>query len=187
MNRKSVVFGWGTCLALLFLAGCAWFQPPVSADQVFLLERGSSVTRQVTFNAQPQNVGGKKQAVEVTADSLPTESPPKPPAEKGLKALINTVIEPRVRAKETGETLYDFDPPLSIAIEFTAEDANAAPRDLSGKPQLSIYTYYKDSKGGWHWQKWDTTVICDKPCDRGTLKASIKTLHPNDPIAEGSP
>ena len=145
-----------------------------------------NASRRVTIVAPPQIVDGKRQAVVVTALPLPTKPPPNPPEGKGIQRLINMVINPHVQVVETGRTLYDFNPPLTFTIEFTAEDAKAATRDpVTGAPQLSIITHYQDEKKGWRWQKWETAVKWVKSSDTGTLKADVKTLHPNDPVSEG--
>ncbi len=165
-------------------------QPPgLATAELFRFgpDRTGNVKRTLSINAPPQVTGRGARAVKVTADPLPREIPVKPPPGKGIDGIILVVIEPRVQL-DTGEDLYVFDPPLQLVIDFTAEDAAAAPHDpKTGRPMLSIVTQYQDPKGQWHWERLATTVTCDATCETGQLTAQLKNLHPNDPISEGFP
>ena len=114
---------------------------------------------------------------------LPTDMPSAAPASKGINKIITQLIEPQVTIN--GAVVTTFSPPLTITVEFTADDCVGAPHDADGKPKLFIFTAWKQGSA-WKWEKLSTMVTCtDKNCTQGTLTAQISTLRPGDPCGEG--
>ena len=144
------------------------------------------VTRKVTIVAPPQMVDGKLQELVITALPLPARAP-KPPEGKKIEKVIRMVIEPEIRAKETGTVVTHFEPPLIVTMEFTEADAKAAWDPDVAKPRLSIITFYRDADKVIRWQKLRRKMLTRKPFTTGTLTAAIKTLAPKDPVGFGYP
>jgi hypothetical protein len=144
------------------------------------------VTRHVTIEAPLQKVNGKHQELTVTPRPLPLRKP-KPPAKKGIEKVVRMVIDPLVQIKDTGEVLNKFDPPLTITIHFTSQDADAARDPETGKPKLSIICYYRAGNKDYRWQKLKTKMSSRKPYNEGTLTATLSELLPDDPMGMGFP
>ncbi len=98
----------------------------------------------------------------------------RPPARKNINGLIRTVAHFRVT--RGGQEVRQFSTPLTLTVHYTAEDTRRLPRGA----RLALIAYYEEG-GVWHWEKLNTTI--DEP--PGTLKASVSTLHPADPIGVG--
>jgi len=114
---------------------------------------------------------------------LPTDMPTAPPPGKGFTKVVTLLIEPKVTIG--GNEVTNFDTPLTVTVDFTAQDAAAVGRGGDGKPKLRIGSAYKQGNA-WKWQILPTTVTCtNKECTEGTLTAQLTTLHPGDPLFEG--
>lgn len=137
------------------------------------------VRRRVQIVAHAQNVRGKLQKVRVDAMAMPMmgELPALP--NKGIDEFLVAVMNPTVRVVETGEPLYEFDPPLEVTIYFNSQDMSRTTlqNDL---PQLSITTGYESGEG-WRFEKLPTQVQMTEQ-NSGTLFAKLYTLQPKDPL-----
>src|SRR6187399_1250339 len=80
-------------------------------------------TTQIVAPAQ-QSRGGKRKIV-VEALPLPDTDNLQPPANKGIDALLVTVINPRVRFADDDNELNDFAPPLTMTIHYGAQETDA--------------------------------------------------------------
>jgi hypothetical protein len=136
----------------------------------------------VVISALRQNIrGGEKHQVKITALDLPPDPDASPPPEKHIDRYITMVIHPEVRDAVTDEILTEFDPPLSLSIDFTSSDASEGGGGNGVKPTLSIITFFQEGEE-WRWEKLETTIISSAPYDSGILRAELKTLHPDDPV-----
>lgn len=161
------------------------------------LSRTHPVVREVTITAPAQRVAGKTRRLQVTALPLPKSVPTLPRKGNKQPCLISNLIEPQVRAVETGEEVFRFDPPLILTVKFTNEDVAAARRcavklgllsaSATKPPPISLYTWWRVGKKI-KWQKLaQSKVIWDASGKSGTLVARIKTLRPKDPCSDGCP
>lgn len=142
--------------------------------------------RKVTVTAPAQTIGGKKHKLRVEAKELPTLAEIQVPKGKGIDALIVLVIDDRVLFADSDQEVYEFNPPLTYTIEYTKEDAAAAPKDGNGAPRLSIVTGYP-ADNGWKFERLDTQVEPNTATGGGTLTAKLSKLYPKDPKWIGQP
>jgi hypothetical protein len=142
--------------------------------------------RKVTVTAPVQKIGGAKRRLRVEAGDLPTLAEIQVPKGKGIDALLVLVINDRVLFADSDQEIYEFDPPLSYAIEYTKEDAAAAPQDANGIPKLSIVTGYQ-AEDGWKFERLDTQVEPNPATGGGMLTAKQSNMHPKDPKWIGIP
>ena len=133
-----------------------------------------SVTRRTTIVAPSQN----GHAVQIALDRL--VGPPGPaPAAKGLGSFVVEVIHPTFTDTVTDQPLSTFSPPLTVTVNYTAEDAGgtSAGKVAGATPNLTLGTYYM-AEDGWRFQKLDTSI---DPAAM-TLTAQVSSLTPADPI-----
>ncbi len=140
--------------------------------------------RHTLIRAPVQTIGGVKHRLSVVANPLPMGGIPDVPPDKGIEELVLTVINPAVRTADTGEELFDFNPPLEITVNYKEQDAGSA--QTAQAPRLSLVTLYP-VEGGWRMERLPTQVQPDKVEGGGTLSAKIRTLRPSDPVAIGRP
>ncbi len=144
-----------------------------------------TVRRHARIVAPAQIVEGRQRRLVVSALPLADIGDDKPPAEKGIAAILLTLMNPSVQTMDTKTLLYNFDPPLKLTFDYTGDDAAATTLGADGKPQLSLITAYP-SQSGWKFERLATTVE-PNGFGGGTLTAWLYTLHPADPIAMGRP
>ncbi len=142
--------------------------------------------RKVTVKAPAQTINGARKRLVVEANPLPDLPNLQIPEGKGIEKLVVLVIDDRVRTRDTGEEVYEFDSPLMYTIEYTKEDAAATTTNDDGKPRLSIVTGYL-AEEGWKFERLDTKVTPNPKTGGGTLEAKIKSLKPQDPKWVGVP
>lgn len=150
--------------------------PPPDKDFDFIPGTQGPHARHTKIHV-PGQASGK--TLTIRSNPLPSESVPTAPANKGIQGIIRWVIEPDIR-DQNNDPVYDFDPPLTVSIDFQADDVQAA----GGKPRLSIITMYKDGNT-WKFERLNTMVTGS--ASGGTLTASVRNLHPRDPFALGFP
>lgn len=142
--------------------------------------------RKVTVTAPAQTIAGVKRRLRVEAKDLPSLEDIQAPEGKGILKLLVLLIDDRVMLADTDEEIYEFDPPLTYAVEYTQEDAAAAPKNADGTPTLSIVTGYP-AEDGWKFERLDTKVESNPATGGGTLTAEQWTMHPQDPKWVGIP
>lgn len=142
--------------------------------------------RKVTIIAPTQTIGGVKRKLRVEAKDLPTLAGIQVPKGKGIDALLVLVMDDRVLFADSDQEVYEFDPPLTYVIEYTKEDAAAAPKDDKGTPRLSIVTGYP-TEDGWKFERLDTLVEPNPANGGGTLTAKLSKMNPKDPKWIGQP
>jgi hypothetical protein len=161
-----------------------------NAPQTFDFQAGQElravVQRDTRILVPPQWVRDRRQKLRIELQSLPAIGQLKPPPEKKIDALLAAVINPTMYAEETGEPLTNFDPPLTLSISYTSEDAAETTIGKDGAPQLSIVTAYQ-SPEGWRFERLGTTVTPNRDGEGGTLTAEVTTLEPADPFTIGKP
>lgn len=145
-----------------------------------------SVRRKTVFLVPPQKIAGPGRQVQILLRPLPRPDGLTIPSGKGIDALDVLFLNPYAALSDTGEEVYDFDPPLTVTMYYTAEDAEKAARDEKGAPLMSIITGY-ESESGWKFERLPTTPMPDAETGGGTLKAPLTTLHPRDPMWAGRP
>lgn len=139
--------------------------------------------RRTEIRVPAQSINGARRKLTVVAAPLPAMPNDAPPAEKGIEALVAMVINPVVRDAETNQELYEFDPPLEIAVRFKPEDTTETGDE---PPRLSLITAYLAGQG-WKFERLPTAVTSDGPGKGGTLRAQLRTLQPQDPLVIGRP
>ncbi|HZQ09367.1 MAG TPA: hypothetical protein VFD70_22505 [Anaerolineae bacterium] len=144
-----------------------------------------TVRRRARIVAPAQIVEGSQRRLVVSALPLTDIGDNKPPAEKGITAILLTLMNPSVQTMDTKTALYNFDPPLKLSFDYNSDDAAATTMGADGKPQLSLITAYP-SDSGWKFERLATTVE-PNGAGGGTLTAWLYTLHPADPVAMGRP
>lgn len=142
--------------------------------------------RKVTVTVPAQTIAGVKHRLRVEAKDLPGLEDIQVPQGKGIDKLLVLLIDDRVMLADTDEEIYEFDPPLTYAVEYTQADAAAAPKNADGKPTLSVVTGYL-AEDGWKFERLNTTVESNPVTGGGTLTAEQRTMHPLDPKWVGVP
>lgn len=142
--------------------------------------------RKVTVTAPVQTIAGVKHRLRVEARDLPNLPDIQVPDGKGIDALLVLVIDDRVLLDDSDQEVYDFEQPLVYTIEYTNEDADAAPKNDDGTPKLSIVTGYL-AEDGWKFAQLGTTLEANPSTGGGTLTARQWTMHPKDPKWIGIP
>ncbi|MDL1896092.1 hypothetical protein FBQ82_07455 [Anaerolineae bacterium CFX7] len=94
--------------------------------------------------------------------------------------VVTRVLNPLIRSSDGSEIIV-FDPPLTLTVFYTKEDADQASKSENGVPQLSLFTYYEAD--GIRWERLKTQVDPSAM----TLTATLTTLNPQDPILIGIP
>lgn len=157
---------------------------PVNLDATFEFDEDSeqlspTARRKTSIFAPAQDSPGGKRKLDITAMPLPDLTGATPPAEKGIDALLVTVLNPSVRFADSDLAVNDFSPALTLIVDYKPEDAMATTME-NGIPRLSLATVYQ-SEDGWRFERLDTEV---KPNVEGggTLTALLNTLQPNDPV-----
>lgn len=143
--------------------------------------RTSLVRRRVSIVAPDQVVDGRSRKLVVEALPLPEDPKEPPPPGKGIDRFIGAVIHPRVRYADTLDELTDFNPPLTISVNYLRSDAGMS-EDSAAAPKLSLITYYRDGEV-WRWQRLETIVDAAAM----TCTAKLETLTPADPVGMGNP
>ncbi len=139
------------------------------------------VRRNTTIDAQAQHHQGTSRKITVEAGALPDLTNVTPSADKGIDAIVQVVMNPIVRYADSRDEVTEFEPPLDITIDYTAEDAKTTKLNAAGTPQLSITQAYQTPEG-WKWERLKTRVSPASPDGPGTLRAQIHTLRPKDPL-----
>jgi hypothetical protein len=158
---------------------------PIIADDAFDFEEDTenispTVRRKTRIVAPVQSAGGGKRKLTIRPMPLQNLTGVTPPPEKGIDAILVTVLNPSARFVDSETEVYNFDPPLTLMVSYKPED-QAATSSQNGTPQLSLATVYQSEKG-WRFERLPTTVRPNSTNEGGTLIASLKTLQPNDPV-----
>ncbi len=139
------------------------------------------VRRNLTVDAKAQRHQGASRKITVEAGALPDLTNVTPGKDKGIDAIVQVVMNPIVRYADSREEVIEFEPPLEIVIDYTAEDAKATTLNAEGIPQLSITQAYQTPEG-WKWERLKTRVSPTSPGGPGTLHTQLHTLRPKDPL-----
>jgi hypothetical protein len=136
--------------------------------------------RNTSIVAPMQSTASGMRKLAISALPLPDLSSAIPPPEKGIDAILVTVLNPDVRFADTDAEVYDFDPVLRVTVNYKPEDRDATTME-DGKPRLSLATVF-ESEGGWRFERLATAVVPDAEGGGGTLSALLETLQPDDPV-----
>ena len=161
-----------------------WPQVYESETFVFEPDRDSMaphVKRRTVIRAPQQRTPLGLRGVQIETLPLPPDPTAPPPPDTGIRRFVTRAIHFQARDRLTGATLFDFDPPLEITVEFEPEDTQEVARHPDGTPRLALNTFWEAADGP-RWEKLRTRVRSDPPSDRGQLVAELRTLHPNDPL-----
>lgn len=138
-----------------------------------------TVRRKTRLIAPAQFAAAPNRKLAVQALPFTDTSQAIPPPGKGIDAILVTVLNPSVRYTDSDAEIYEFDPPLTLVVNYQPEDEAAT--TMNGTvPQLSLATVYHDDTG-WKFERLPTT-ISPSGKGNGTLTASVTTLHPADPF-----
>jgi hypothetical protein len=157
---------------------------PVIPDDTFDFDEDSdqiapTARRKTHIVAPAQDTPDGKRRLDITANALPNLTGVTPPPEKNIDAILVTVLNPSVRFLDSDIEVNDFAPPLTLVVDYKAEDAEATTTE-GGKPRLSLAAVYQSNEG-WRFERLNTDVTPYAE-GGGTLTASLGTLQPNDPV-----
>lgn len=145
----------------------------------FQIKRGT-VGRVINIDTRVQKIAGTPRQLAIQLAALPKLSDLKPNGAKGIEQVLAVVLNPVVRTQEENREVIEFDPQLTVTVQYTQADADATTQDAKGVPKLSLALVY-ESQGQQKWERLKTRVT-PSSSGGGTLEAKIKTLQPADPI-----